>query len=296
MTPLSKSAVPQTVVESSIAAIRSSGIAVKFWGVRGSVPTPGLSTARYGGNTACVEFLVGNQRLIFDGGTGLRVLGEQLVQSSSPVAAHLFFTHTQWDRIQGFPFFLPAFSEQNYFKIYGATAPNGASIKQRLTDQMLRPNFSLQLQDMKARLEFCDIAAGSVIKVEDILIETIGLNHRNSALGYRINWNGRSLVYATDTNYEQIDQNLLYLAQQADVLIYDGTYADLLYQRAATGNLEHSPWQTGIALAEAANVGKLILFHHSPIQTDIALDELSAKLKQSHPNVSIAREGMLVDL
>ena len=296
MITLSNSALPQTVVKSSVTAVRPPGIAVKFWGVRGSVPTPGVSTTRYGGNTACVEVLIDTQRLIFDGGTGLRVLGEQLEQSDAPISAHLFFTHTQWDRIQGFPFFLPAFSAQNNFKIYGATAPNGASIKQRLTDQMLRPNFSLQLQDMRAKMEFCDVSAGSVIKIDDILVETISLNQKNGALGYRVSWKGRSLVYATDTNYEQIDQNLLYLAQKADILIYDGTYADLLYQKAKSGNLEQAPLQTGIELAKAANVGQLILFHHSPMQTDTVLDELSVKLKQVYPTILIAQEGMSVDL
>jgi phosphoribosyl 1,2-cyclic phosphodiesterase len=100
---------------------------VRFWGVRGSIPTPGLETARYGGNTACVELQVAGKRLIFDGGTGLRVLGKHLVPEM-PVQAHLFFTHTHWDRIQGFPFFIPAFIEGNRFDIYGAHPLSNACV------------------------------------------------------------------------------------------------------------------------------------------------------------------------
>ncbi|NEP17978.1 MAG: MBL fold metallo-hydrolase [Leptolyngbya sp. SIO4C1] len=269
----------------------SSQFAVKFWGVRGSVPTPGQATARYGGNTACVEVLIANQRLILDGGTGLRVLGEQL-QSQQPVTAHLFFTHTQWDRIQGFPFFLPAFTPGNRFKIYGAIAPNGASIKQRLSDQMLRPSFSVPIQAMQAELEFCNLAAGSLLRIGEVIVETISLNQATQALGYRISWQGRSLVYATDTNPEKIDQNLLYLAQQADVLIYDGTYADATYHAAPTA----APWKIGLALAKAAEVSRVIMFHHSPMQTDSALDELEDCLQQQFDCVMLAREGLSIQL
>ncbi|MEO1068963.1 MAG: MBL fold metallo-hydrolase, partial [Cyanobacteria bacterium J06638_6] len=117
---------------------------VRFWGVRGSVASPGSSTVRYGGNTSCIEMLVGEHRLIFDGGTGLRELGNALL-AEMPVEANLFFTHSHWDHIQGFPFFSPAFVSGNRFNIYGAVAPNGSTIEQRLNDQMLHPNFPVPL-------------------------------------------------------------------------------------------------------------------------------------------------------
>ena len=110
---------------------------IKFWGVRGSIPCPGEQTVRYGGNTSCVEMQVGGERLIFDAGTGLRILGESLM-SQMPVKAHLFFTHSHWDHIQGFPFFTPAFIAGNRFNIYAMPSPNGATMKQRLHDQMRR--------------------------------------------------------------------------------------------------------------------------------------------------------------
>lgn len=272
---------------------------VKFWGVRGSIPTPGHETVRYGGNTACVEMQVSGKRLIFDGGTGLRALGKDLM-TQMPVEAHLFFTHTHWDRIQGFPFFMPAFIQGNCFYIYGAVGPNGASIKQRLCDQMLRPNFPVPLQAMQSELKFINIAPGSVITLDDVVIETISLNRPNSALGYRVTWDGRSVVYATDTEHhpETVEQSLLYLAQQADVLIFDATYADNTYYVPA---MESQPeqvaiWRNTLEAAIAAGVKRIVIFHHDPAHEDTYLDSLEKQLQAEFPTVSFAQEGMVLEL
>jgi phosphoribosyl 1,2-cyclic phosphodiesterase len=271
---------------------------VRFWGVRGSIPTPGIETVRYGGNTACVELEVAGKRLIFDGGTGLRVLGKQLLQEM-PVRGHIFFTHTHWDRIQGFPFFMPAFIEGNQFDIYGAVGQNGASIKQRLSDQMLRPNFPVPLKRMQANLRFHDIAPGSVITLDDVVIKTIALHRSNHALGYRITWNGSSVVYATDTEHlpNQIDQGLLYLAHQADLLIYDAAYTEHSYYDAkAAAGQEPATWYAGIEVALAAQVKQTIMFHHDPCHEDDFLDQVETEVQSSFPNVWLAREGMVLSV
>lgn len=270
---------------------------VQFWGVRGSVPTPGADTVRYGGNTACVEVLIAQQRLIFDGGTGLRALGKHLLHTEANVQAHIFFTHTHWDRIQGFPFFIPAFSTGNRFDIYGAPAPTGASIKQCLTDQMLRPNFFTPLQKMSSEMIFHDISAGSVIQLaNEIMVETIALNPSTSALGFRVNHGGRSLVYATDTDNstEGIDKNLLYLAQDADLLIYDGTYSETAYHDL--NGAANVPWEQGVELAKQAQVKEMILFHHNPVHDDNYLDHMEMEIRNRFPHMRLAREGMLLQL
>jgi len=270
---------------------------VQFWGVRGNIPTPNSETLRFGGNTACVEVLVAGHRLIFDGGTGLRVLGKKL-RPRSPVSAHIFFTHTHWDRIQGFPFFMPAFGADNRFDIYGAMGPNGASIKQRLCDQMLLPNFPVPLQAMQASLQFHEISAGSIIPIDEVTVETISLNRPHSALGYRIAWNNHSVVYATDTDHESgaLDQGLLYLAHEADLLIYDAFYTDHIYY--GDEGAEHRPalWKTGIELAIAANVKRVILFHHDPEHDDDFLEQVERDIQQQFGNVLLAREGMSISL
>jgi phosphoribosyl 1,2-cyclic phosphodiesterase len=272
---------------------------VKFWGVRGSVPTPGFETIRYGGNTACVEIQVANQRIIFDAGTGLRRLGKKLFQHT-PVEAHLFFTHTHWDRIQGFPFFMPAFQCGNCFHIYGSVGLNGASIKQRLYEQMLRPNFPVPLQVMQSDLKFNNIAPGSIITLGDVVVETVSLNRSNGALGYRVTWNGHSLVYATDTEYstDRVDQSLLYLAHQADLLIYDAMYADYAYYDAATTEELHrrETWKQAIETVLGAEVKQVIMFHHDPTHEDDFLDQIETDIQSCFDNVWLAREDMIVDL
>ena len=273
------------------------GFTVQFWGVRGSIPTPGTDTVRYGGNTACVEVLIAGQRLIFDGGTGLRVLGKHLLHTATQIRAHIFFTHTHWDRIQGFPFFIPAFASGNHFDIYGAPAPTGASIKQCLTDQMLRPNFFTPLQKMSSEMMFHNISAGSVIQLDnEVVVETIALNPHTSALGFRVTHGGRSLVYATDTDNSaaDIDQNLLYLAHEADLLIYDGTYSEMAYHDLNGG--ANIPWEQGIELAKQAKVKEMILFHHNPVHDDNYLDHMEMEIHNRFPHMRLAREGMILQL
>lgn len=270
---------------------------VQFWGVRGSIAAPGSETVRYGGNTSCVEMRIGGQRLIFDGGTGLRVLGKNLLKQM-PVEAHMFFTHSHWDHIQGFPFFVPAFVKGNCFHIYGAIAPNGATMKQRLHDQMLHPNFPVPMQVMQADLKFYDLFPGDVLELGDITIETGSLNHPNTAMGYRITWNNRTVVYATDTEHypDRLDENLLHLARNAQMLIYDACYTDEEYHdpKAPKIGWGHSTWQEAIKLARAANVNKAVIFHHDPNHCDDFLDEVEAQVQSVFPNGVLAREGMIL--
>ncbi|MEM7772880.1 MAG: MBL fold metallo-hydrolase [Cyanobacteria bacterium P01_E01_bin.6] len=272
---------------------------VKFWGVRGNIPSPGGNTAYYGGNTACVEVLVNGTRLIFDGGTGLRVLGEKLLDSA-PSEAHLFFTHTHWDRIQGFPFFVPAFHPHNRFHIYGATGVNGASIKQSLMDQMLRPNFPVPLQMMKSELAFHNILPGAKLPVNDILVETMALHRPNGAMGYRATWNDYSVVYATDTNHtpDSPDEGMLYLAQQADVLIFDTTYGSHNYYDMAVANTSRSlhVWRQSVEAALTTQAKHIVMFHHAPSHDDEFLSTVEQEMKIDYPNVSMAREGMVINV
>ncbi|MEM9091964.1 MAG: MBL fold metallo-hydrolase [Cyanobacteria bacterium P01_F01_bin.53] len=269
-------------------------LSVKFWGVRGSVPTPIAANQRYGGNTACVEVHIGGQHIIFDGGTGLVELGHQLQSQDAPIDAHLFFTHTQWDRIQGFPFFQPAFTTGNRFSIYGGTAPNGASIKHCLTDQMLKPHFSMPLQNMRAELAFHHLAAESNFQIGDVLVETLQINPATQALGYRLTWEDYTVVYATDTPINCVDLDFLQFVDQADILLYDGTYSDLGYLRDVH-NEALNPWDAGLDIVKKANIKELALLHHSPVQSDECLDQLQHDMRDRFANTHIAYEGMVIN-
>lgn len=277
----------------------SSEFVVKFWGVRGSIATPGKETVHYGGNTSCVEMQVAGKRLIFDGGTGLRVLGKTLLPQM-PVEAYMFFTHSHWDHIQGFPFFVPAFIPGNCFHVYGAIAPNGATMKQRLSDQMLHPNFPIPLQGMRSELKFYDLRPGDRIEIDEISIETAHLNHPSEAIGYRVTWGGGTAVYCTDTEHfpDRLDDNVLYLARDADVLIYDATYTDEEYHHPKTSKVGwgHSTWQEAVKVAKAANVKKLAIFHHDPAHDDCFLEGVESQLQAEFPNGFLAREGMLLPI
>ena len=269
---------------------------INFWGVRGSISCPGASTVRYGGNTPCVEMQVGGKRLIFDGGTGIRVLGRSL-SSQMPVEAHLFFTHSHWDHIQGFPFFVPAFVKGNRFHIYAAIAPDGSTIEKRLNDQMRHPNFPVPLQVMGADLQFKDLQIGQSVPVGDeVLVETALLNHPGQALGYRVNWQGHAAAYVTDTEHypDRMDENVLKLAQDADVLIYDATYTDEEYYSKHSSKIGwgHSTWQEAVKVAKAARVKKLVIFHHDPLHDDDFLDQVGRDVAQAFPNSILAREGI----
>lgn len=272
---------------------------VRFWGVRGSIACPGAETVRYGGNTSCVEMRVGGHLLIFDGGTGLRVLGQTLLREM-PLNAHMFFTHSHWDHIQGFPFFVPAFVKGNQFKIYGAVAPNGSTIEQRLNDQMLHPNFPVPLQIMGAQMIFHDLEIGESVTIDDIVVENALLNHPGEAVGYRVNWKDHAVAYITDTEHlpDRLDENVMWLCRNADVMIYDATYTDEEYYSEKTSKVGwgHSTWQEAVKVAKAANVKKLVIFHHDPLHNDDFMDKVKEDTAREFYNSVVAWEGLEIDV
>ncbi|MEH2027581.1 MBL fold metallo-hydrolase [Nostoc sp.] len=272
---------------------------VQFWGVRGSIPTPGPHTVRYGGNTPCISMQAGDKRLIFDAGTGLHVLGQSLL-CQMPLEAHIFFTHSHWDHMQGFPFFTPGFVKGNDFHIYGAIAPDGSTIEQRLNDQMLHPNFPVPLQIMQANLNFYDVRPGQPIQMDDVTVETAPLNHPGEAVGYRVNWRGGAATYITDTEHfpDRLDDNVLWLARNADILIYDSTYTDEEYHCSKTPKIGwgHSTWQEAVKVAQAANVKTLVIYHHDPAHNDDFLDRVGKQAAAKFPGAIMAREGMVLQI
>ena len=270
---------------------------VQFWGVRGSIPAPGKDTIRYGGNTSCIEMRVAGKRLIFDGGTGLRVLGEELMQEM-PLESYIFFTHYHWDHIQGFPLFTPAFVPGNTFHIYGSIPPEGESMKKHFINRVLHPNSPVPLAGLQADLRFYELFPGQKMMLDDIEIETGHLNHPNNAMGYRVTWNGRSAVYCSDTEHfpDRLDEHVHYLARDADVLIYDAMYTDEEYHNPKSPKVGwgHSTWQEAVKMAEAAGVKRVVIFHHDPTHTDDFLDGIAEEVKAVSPMAVMAREGLIL--
>ncbi|NEP14264.1 MAG: MBL fold metallo-hydrolase [Symploca sp. SIO2C1] len=272
---------------------------IQFWGVRGKISSPGKNTIRYGGNTSCVEMRVGKKRLIFDGGTGLRVLGNKLL-SQMPVEAHLFFTNCHWDNIQGFPFFTPAFIPGNCFHIYGAAASNGSSMEQRLARQMQPPTFPVPIQVMQSELQFYSLTSGEKVSLDDVTVEMVSLNSLQSSMGYRVTWHGYSVVYATarSLNHNRLDDNLLRLAYKADLLILDAPYR-ISADKTLNSDVLHwqdEIWQTSIATAKAADVKQVVISRYNPDYDDDFLDQMEERIQSTFPSHSLAREGMIVPI
>ncbi len=276
-------------------------IRTKFWGVRGSIPAPGAATAGVGGNTSCVEMRCGESRLIFDAGTGIRLLGRELA-AHSPAELHLFFSHVHWDHIQGFPFFAPAFIAGNTIHLHGPRNYLG-TIETVLGGQMEFPTFPVVLDDLGADLIFHDVTGGDVIELSpELRVRTASGNHPGGVLAYRVEYEGKSVVYATDTEYgpEDLDPAFVELCRDADLLIFDTMYTPEEYDGRADGRSRkgwgHSTREGGVALAKAAGVRRYALFHHDPDQDDDAVERKLERAKQDFENCLLAREGLVLEV
>jgi phosphoribosyl 1,2-cyclic phosphodiesterase len=263
-------------------------LTVRFWGVRGSLATPGLSTARYGGNTSCVEVIVGNEHLVFDMGSGLRELGTAL-QHQPGVHVTFFLSHYHWDHIQGLPFFKPAFVDPTaVLTIYGATRL-GKSVREILAGQMINPYFPVSIGEMQAKLLFRSFESGSQVQVGSAIVSAREMAHPGGSLDYRVQTENASVVYATDFEHgTAADDVLVDFARGADMLIFDSTYTDSEYETHKGWG--HSTWAMGTQIAKAAGVKKLILFHHDPSHDDDMLDAIVQQARGKFRATDAAQE------
>jgi phosphoribosyl 1,2-cyclic phosphodiesterase len=262
-----------------------SDILVRFWGVRGSIPTPGPRTRRYGGNTSCVEVRVDDTILIFDAGTGLRELGVQLLRGRpKDLTLHLFLSHPHWDHIQGFPFFAPAYVESTTLYVYG---PRGDDKNyQLLSGQMSNAYFPVRFSDLGANIVSRSFAGASV-KAGDVTVHSFGQKHPGGSVGFRVEHDGKSIVFATDSELDQVLVNpavvktspdalrelpadLIEAASGADLLVADAQYTDIEYaQKVGWG---HPRATTVVDFAVQAGVRQLALTHHDPMHSDRDVD------------------------
>ena len=273
---------------------------VRFWGVRGSIPTPGPTTVSIGGNTSCVEVKCDDRLVIFDGGTGLRGLGDQLVQQG-PVSATMFFSHVHWDHIQGYPFFKPAFIPGNRLKLCGGKNLS-ATLAETLAGQMNFPNFPVTLDQMAATISFHQFEDGQSMDLGDgIVVTSLQMSHPNGSYGYRLSYQDKVITYCTDTEHgEAPDKHVLELAKDADLFIYDAQYTPEEYAGDMDGTPRvgwgHSTFVEGAKLAKMSGVSKLVLFHHDPGQSDEAVLEKERRCRELFPATDAAFEGLVYEL
>ncbi len=269
---------------------------IKFWGVRGSIATPSVDHLKYGGNTSCIEVNVNDRIIILDAGTGVRLLGNYLLERNLKDYL-LLQSHTHWDHINGFPFFGPVYRDDVNIKIMAGHLSEAGGIEKVFSSQMCQPTFPVPFSELAANLSFTDFKAGDSFSLGDgISVRTAPLKHPDGATAYRIEYGANSLCYVTDTEHVigQADKNIIDLIEGADLVIYDSTYTDEEYPDYTGWG--HSTWQEGIRLCQAANVKQLALFHHDPSHDDAFMDNVAEQARNIWSEAFVAREGMAVEV
>jgi phosphoribosyl 1,2-cyclic phosphodiesterase len=259
---------------------------VKFWGTRGTRPTPGRRTLRYGGNTTCLEVRDREGNLIIiDSGSGIAELGAKL-GSKEALQAHLLITHTHLDHIQGFPFFSPAFTQGTHLTIVGP-AGSAKSLQAAFADQMDPAYFPVRLDHVPADLEFIERNPGQMFEVGGLRITPLLLMHTIPTFGYRVEEGSTSFVMATDNEIALFKQEqngsmkeLVDWCRNADLLVHDAQYSREEYKTHA--GFGHSTFEDALSLAESASVQQLAFFHHDPMHSDSDVDALIEEALGNH--------------
>jgi len=289
-------------------------IAVKFWGTRGSIPTPGPRTIKYGGNTPCVSATFAeDKRIIFDAGSGIRELGNHLIKTQKKIMSHIFLTHFHWDHIQGLPFFAPAFSADNRFSIYGCENQK-TKLSKVLSDQMESSYFPVPLKKLGAILTFKPLTEGSY-PIEDLTVKALYLNHPGNTLGYLITHRNKTIGYLTDNEFtsgaikkskgnhtsgDDYNVKIIRAIQGADLVIFDAQYTPEEYQNKKGWG--HSHYENVLNVAMVAEIKKCVLFHHDPSHTDADLDKIGIQcleiIKRQGVSMDciVAQEGLEIEL
>lgn len=266
-------------------------IVFKFWGVRGSIPTPSLPNMGCGGNTSCLEVrLPSGEVLIIDGGTGIRPLGASLAAAAAGefTSLHVFLTHFHWDHIQGLPFFQPLYGADNSVTFYSVKP--GDETSDILEGQMNRPYFPVNFAFLPAKRSFVQLSEED-LRFGEVEVKHFPLNHPQGCSGYSFTHQGRKLVFASDHEHgnPEFDEILREAAQDAEVLIYDAQFTPEEYpSRKGWG---HSTWLRGTEVARQAGVQRLFLFHHDPGHTDEMMQNILAEARTHFAETYIAVEG-----
>jgi phosphoribosyl 1,2-cyclic phosphodiesterase len=295
--------------EGSRAAVAQGRVKLRFWGVRGSIPSPGPNTAFYGGNTSCVELKADGETIVMDAGSGIRALGERLIEEAGgdPVRLHLMISHTHWDHIQGFPFFRPAYQPQTRIRLIGHTGVRH-DLREIMDAQMEDEYFPVQMSDMMAEIEVLQV--GELFQCGGVQGHAFLTNHPGKCAGFRFDTSAGSVVYVPDNELnpsgqathmpretaQHMRRRFIEKVAGARVLIHDAQYTRVEYgNRVGWG---HSSVEDVVEVSGEAGVEQLFLFHHDPVRSDADLNRLVVRAREMvaargwKMRVDAAREGL----
>jgi phosphoribosyl 1,2-cyclic phosphodiesterase len=272
---------------------------IKFWGTRGSIPAPGAQTLEFGGNTTCVEVVLANgRRVVIDGGTGLRLLGQHLMEHHLPCRFHLLLTHGHWDHLLGIPFFEPIYLESTKVIVDG-WPPAFQGMTRVFDSHMGDGFFPVAFDHLKADIDYLNTVASGTLDLDGVLIDSIRLNHPQGGLGFRFREGKHTMVFITDNELgaargKRIPEFVEFV-RGCDLLIHDAQYLpEEISERRGWG---HSTYEEVVALAKEAEVHNLLLTHHDPSRSDGDVEKivaLSREMITAHSKlryIDAAREG-----
>ena len=304
---------------------------VKFWGVRGSIPCPGESTRRYGGNSACIELRVGDlgRLIIIDAGSGIRAFGNHLLSDDlvkGSIVTEIFLSHTHWDHIMGFPYFAPIYIPGSKLTVYGPVTFEDDPLEDVVGGQMKYRYFPVNMGELRSEIRYQRLRETPALDLGDgLTVTTKLLNHPVATLGYRFQYGGKVFcacydtepfrnLFITDPTHPDYDETMALEGEQAateqngvveeffagaDLLVHDAQYTEAEYRSNHIG-WGHSSMEWAVAAAKRAGVKRLALFHHDPDRTDEQLDELARVYCRKKTDVGLdvffAREGMVIEL
>lgn len=275
---------------------------IKYYGVRGSLPVSGNGFDRFGGNTTCCFVQHKDTKIVIDAGTGIRILGLDLMGGQLPKTGgklHMLFTHTHWDHIQGFPFFIPAFLPNVELSVYGETKvvpgldgnEETWDIEKILKMQQHFIYFPVGTKYMSSNKTFHTITPESRFRLGEIEVSCFALHHPNSTLAFRFDADGKSFVFATDVEHnEAMIEQLANFASGADVLAYDCQYTTSEYEAGKIG-WGHSTYESGIDICKKGNIRNLHMIHHDPLHTDNTLLQMEQDARKLFPNATMIPES-----
>jgi phosphoribosyl 1,2-cyclic phosphodiesterase len=273
----------------------------RFWGVRGSIPCPGPDTVIYGGNTACIEIRADERLLIVDLGSGARPLGEWLLANDykkyGKISADIFITHTHWDHILGFPMFSPIYNSGTELRITGPVVSENDSLNEIFKAQFSHNFWPVRLDELAAKIEYNQINETTLDLGGGLAVTSQYLNHPTKCLGYRFDYQGKSIAVFYDHepfSDEKENEKLIRFLKGVDILIHDAQYTTEEYlKRIGWG---HSSLEHAVLTAVAAEAKKLIFFHHEPTHTDRQLEQMEKDYANSKVQCIMAREGIILEI